>query len=407
MPANKLLKSYFASAEAEMLVDCARLEIDPERAERIRLLAGSDLNWTNLLSLAQRHALVPLLFFQLSRVAPEQVPADQLKKLRDRSQSNAALNVVLTGEMVRLLELFERNEIPAVPYKGPAIGVGIYGNLALRQFADLDILVPEAAVWRATELLRDRGYEAHFTIPTRKQSSFIRLSYVRLFKHETDRTTVELHWRLAPRFFGAPFDTSKLWKSTRRIKLQGSSVRVPSTEDLILMLCIHGAKDCWEKLEWVSGLSELIRSEPQVDWNQLLNDAKEIGCTNIIFLGLALAHDLLDAPVPASVFAQLGARKRIDALVAQVTNRFFSTEVAPWSLNARVKFHLAVKDSLLEKVRYCVRLGLTTTPVDWEMIHLPEFVSFLYLPLRALRLLKKYSGENAQVPAKRGTVGPV
>jgi len=33
--------------------------------------------------------------------------------------------------MVRLLELFEGNQIPAVAYKGPAIGVGFYRNLAL------------------------------------------------------------------------------------------------------------------------------------------------------------------------------------------------------------------------------------------------------------------------------------
>ena len=74
-----------------------------------------------------------------------------MKQLRDRSESNAALNVLLTAEMVRLLELFEGNQIPAVPYKGPAIGVGVYRNLALRQFADLDILVPDTDVWKATD----------------------------------------------------------------------------------------------------------------------------------------------------------------------------------------------------------------------------------------------------------------
>lgn len=406
MPANSLLRTNLAGAEAELLVHCARLEIDRERAERIRMLVGSELDWTKLLSLAQRHALIPLLFFQLSRIAPEQVPSDQFKQLRDRSQSNSALNVILTGEMVGLLELFEQNQIPAAPYKGPAIGVGIYGNSALRQFADLDIMVAEKDVWRATELLIERGYDAHFTIPARKQSSFVRLSYVRLFKHEIERITVELHWRLAPRFFGAPFDTSRLWNSARRIELQGSSVRVPVAEDLVLMLCIHGAKDCWEKLEWVCGLAELIRSEPQLNWNALLHQAKEIGCREIVLVGLALAHDLLDAPVPAGVFAELGPRKRIDPPVAQVTNRFFS-EAASLSLTARIKFHLALKDSLFEKFRYCVRLALTTTPVDWELIHLPEFASFLYLPLRAFRLLKKYGGENAPLPAKRRTAGPV
>jgi hypothetical protein len=407
MPANSLLKMISADAEAELLVHCTRLEIDPSRAERIRTLAGSDLNWTRLLSLAQRHALIPLLFFHLNRVASDQVPPDQLKQLRDRSQSNAALNVLLTGEMVRLLELFEGNQIPAVPYKGPAIGVGIYGNLALRQFADLDILVPDTDVWKATELLVGQGYRAHFVIPARKQSSFIRLSYVRLFKHDTEGTTVELHWRLAPRFFGAPFDTSKLWQSARRLELQGSRVRVPPPEDLILMLCIHGAKDCWEKLEWVCGLTELIRSEADVDWKRLLEHAKEIRCTKIVSLGLVLAHELLDAPVPAGVLSQLSSRKWLDSFVEQIATRFFSDDAKSWSLTRRVRFHLGVKDSLLEKFRYCARLALTTTPVDWGMMQLPEAVSFLYFPLRALRLLRKYGGGNGQLAAKSKPIGPV
>src|SRR6185503_5040411 len=108
MPAENLLKMISADAEAELLVHCARLEIDAARAERIRTLAGSTLNWTRLLSLAQRHALIPLLFFQLNRAAADRVPPEQLKQLRDRSQRNAAWNVLLTAEMLRLLELFAR-----------------------------------------------------------------------------------------------------------------------------------------------------------------------------------------------------------------------------------------------------------------------------------------------------------
>ena len=395
-----------------MLVHCARLEIDAARAERVRALAGSELNWSRLFALAQRHALVPLLYFQLHRVAADLVPSAELKQLRDRSQSNAALNVLLAGEMVRLLELFEANQIPAVPYKGPAIGVGIYGNLALRQFADLDILVPDTDVWKATELLIAEGYRAHFTIPPRKQASFIRLSYVRLFNHETEATTVELHWRLAPRFFGAAFDTSTLWQRARRLELQGARVRVPAAEDLILILCIHGAKDCWEKLEWVSGLAELIRSEPEVDWQRVLREAEEIRCVKIVTLGLRLAHELLDAPVPDEVLSQLGSRGQLDQLVQQVVMRFCSDDPGPISLTRRVKFHLAIKDSLPAKFRYCARLALTTTPVDWEMIQLPNSVSFLYFPLRGLRLLKKYGADSGtakhgSLTAKRRSIGPV
>jgi hypothetical protein len=227
-----------------------------------------------------------------------------------------------------------------------------------------------------------------------------------LFNHETEATTVELHWRLAPRFFGASFDTSRLWQSTRRLQLQGSMVRVPPPEDLILMLCIHGAKDCWEKLEWVCGLAELIRSEPRVDWQGLLEYAQEIRCEKILSLGLLLVHELLNAPVPANVLSQLRSRRQLDSLVDKVATRFFSDGSGSLSLTQRVRFHLGLKDSLGEKFRYCARLALTTTPVDWEIMPLPESASFLYLPLRVLRLLRKYGGENGRVTAKRRSIGP-
>lgn len=408
MHAEERFQIITASAEAELLVHCARLEVDPERAEQVRsLLTSQTIDWTNLLSLAQRHALIPLLYFQLNRVAAAHVPPERLQELRVRYQNNSALNVLLTGEMVSLLQLFERNRIPAVPYKGPAIGVGVYGNLSLRQFADLDILVPEAEVWRATELLIDRGYQAHFSIPPRKQSTFVRLSYVRLFQRDDDGTTVELHWRLAPRFFGAQFDTRRLWQAARMIQIQGANVRLPLPEDLILMLCIHGAKDCWEKLEWVCCLAELIRCERQVDWQSLLKQAERLGCVKMVSLGLLLAHDLLEAPVPADVTAQLGRSQSLDALADQVVERFVIDKPTPLTLVQRIRFHLQLKDSQAEKFRYCLRLALTTTPVDWEMMSLPEFASFLYYPLRVLRLLKKYGWQSDQLSVKNSSAGPV
>lgn len=406
MSAEPLLK-LLPNPEAEILAHCARLEVDAERAERIRCLVQAKLNWTRLLSLAQRHALVPLLYSHLNRLAADLVPPERLQELRHRFQSNSALNVLLTGEMVRLVDLFKQNQIPALPYKGPAIGVGVYGNLGLRQFADLDILVPEKDVWTATDLLTEQGYQAHFVIPERKKSTFLRLSYVRLFKRESDGTTVELHWRLAPRFFGANFNTARLWQRSRTIQLQGSTVQLPLTQDFILMLCIHGAKDCWEKLEWVCGLAELVRSDPGIDWNQLFSDARQSRCLRIVKLGLLLAHDFLDAPVPATVMVDLKTDEAFRRLVSQIIDRSFAERQVPFTVANRIKFHLKLKDSLPEKIRYCARLAMTTTPVDWEMVSLPQPVSFVYYPLRLLRLFKKYGWQSDQLATSNRSAGPV
>jgi len=396
----KILRS---SAEAELLVHCSRLDIDPARVKRIHALLELQIDWTKLLSFAQRNALIPLLYFQLNKIASSLIPSDRLKELHDRFQHNSALNTLLTAEMIVLIDLFEQNQIPAIPYKGPAIGAGVYGQLVLRQFADLDILVRETDVWKATDLLLERGYKGHFVIPAKRRPAFIRLSYVRSFTR--DSTTVELHWRLAPRFFGPYFDISRLWERTRKIPLQGSCVRIPFSDDLILMLCIHGAKDCWEKLEWVCGLAEVVRADPELDWEDLLNRAKDAQAIGVVSVGLLLAHDFLEAPIPMNIIRKLRVQSRED-VIDQIVSRFFNGSSASFPLAQRIRLHLELMDSIGEKARYCLRLGLTTTPVDWEMISLPESASFLYYPLRALRLLRKYGRKSTPLAAKERSVGP-
>jgi hypothetical protein len=396
MPPETLRKIISDNPETELLVHCARLEIDASRAKRIRLLANSVLNWTRLLSLAERNGLIPLLFFHLNRIASDQTPVEHLQELRSRFQRSSARGVFLTAELLQLLKLFERSNIPGMPYKGPALAVDVYRNLFLRQFADLDILVPEADVWQATELLVARGYEPHFVISAKKQADFIRLGYVRLFARDDGRTIVELHWRPAPRFFGSTFETAKLWPRARAIELQGTTVRVPSAEDLVLMLCIHGAKDCWERLEWVCNLAELIRSHPELNWKIIQKRAQETHSLRILAVGLSLAHDLLEVPSVAGALAGKGSgsQQQIDRVVSQVAGRFFSDSYEPIALGQRIAFHLQLKDSLRERLRYCYRLALTTTPVDWEITPLPRSASFLYPVLRGFRIFKKYCWEH-------------
>jgi hypothetical protein len=94
-------------------------------------------------------------------------------------------------------------------------------------------------------------------------------------------------------------------------------------------------------------------------------------------------------------------------VTSQILARFFSDENTPFTLAQRIRFHLQTKDSRREKLRYCFRLALTTTPVDWEMMSLPESASFLYFPLRVLRLIKKYGRQSDPLATTGESVGPV
>ena len=52
----------------------------------------------------------------------------------------------------------------------------------------------------------------------------------------------------------------------------------------------HGAKDLWERLEWVCELPN--DSAHDIDWEMVIQQAKELGAERTLFLGLMLAKSL-------------------------------------------------------------------------------------------------------------------
>src|SRR5438445_800859 len=86
------------------------------------------------------------------------MPAGVLDRLRRQAAENARRSLRLTRELVAVVRLGQSHGIPLVSLKGPILSLSVYGDIALRQFADLDVLVHRADVSRARELLLSCGY---------------------------------------------------------------------------------------------------------------------------------------------------------------------------------------------------------------------------------------------------------
>src|SRR5437868_7023845 len=100
--------------EVQLLLACARVGLDAARAEHVRALLRRDLDWAWLLRAAQAHAVTPLLSWHLSRLAPDAVPAPFGEELRQWFRDNAGRNLLLTGQLLKLLHLFAAQGVRAV-----------------------------------------------------------------------------------------------------------------------------------------------------------------------------------------------------------------------------------------------------------------------------------------------------
>ena len=373
--------------EALLLLDCARAAIDAETAARIRARVVGGLDWGRLVALAQRHGLAPLLYAHLSQVCAASVPEETLAYLRDYSQRNGAFVAMLTGELVRLLKLLDGHGITAIPYKGPAIAQKLYGGVARRQFADLDILVRRRDVWEAARLIEDEGFEPVYPVPAGMRARLLRDAYVQMFHRGASRTLLELHWDVAERHWALRFDADGLWRRLEAMPLAGATALVPCAEDLLLLLCVHGARHGWDKLEGIAAGAELLRSTPDLDWERVWRQSEEMHARRILALGLLLAHGLFGVPLPP----QASAVSRSPALIAMATaiaRQLVAGQAPPRTWRGQAAFQLRLKDSRADQARYCTRL-LTSTPDDWAALRLPVPLSFAYPIVRAVRLARK------------------
>jgi hypothetical protein len=384
--------------EAELLLRCARVEMDTPTAGQVRALLRHDLDWPYLLRAAVAHGTAPLLYWHLNRLASDAGPAPARNRLRQWFHDNARHNLLLTGELLRLLRLFAADGIRAIPFKGPTLAACAHGNLALRQFNDLDLLLCPADLPRARELLTTAAYRPGLPLPPAQEDAHLASIGQVPFVGVDGRCPVELHARIAPRDFHFPLDLERLWPRLRALSLGGQEVRALAGEDLLVVLCAHGAKHRWACLGWVCDVAEVLRTHQAMSWPEVADVARSVRCERILGLGLLLAHDLLGAPVPEEFVRRARAVPAVRALAARVGRQMFRDEGDRAGGLDNALFQLRARERLRDGLRYALSLALTPTVADWERRRAPASLPFLYHLLRPVRLAAKY-GRLAFTPA--------
>ena len=159
--------------EDELLVLVASVGSDPERTERINALVEKGLKWDMLIESASHYGLLPLLYWHIKSNCRAAVPEAILDQLQNDFHETSKTNLLLADELLKILSHLESQGILAVPFKGPTLAVKAYGNLALRQFGDLDILLGEENLPRAKALLSAMGYQAQYPLAPAQEEAYL------------------------------------------------------------------------------------------------------------------------------------------------------------------------------------------------------------------------------------------
>ncbi|MBW4596882.1 MAG: nucleotidyltransferase family protein [Brasilonema angustatum HA4187-MV1] len=349
--------------EIELLLCCVRPQVDdaisdaPEEllqgGERIKALVKENIDWEYLIQTAYGHGVISLLYTRLNTMCPKIVPEFALNQLRTLFHTLAGRNLFLTGELVKLLDLLKDQGIVAVPYKGPVLATLIYGDVALRQFGDLDIIVEVQDIFAVKKLLLDQGYRPNIEMTYAEEIAYLqaKTEHTYDFIHDEKEIFLEIHWRIAPKYI-TPIEPKHLWQDLEPFSLAGTTLSYLPLEDWLPILCVHGSRHMWERLSWLCDIATLVHKHPDLNWEKVLKQASAFGCRRMLFLGLFLAHDLLGVVLPTEIWQQVKAEPMVSAIVPQVYNQLFDPVRTSDRFMGRTLYHIQVRERLQDKVLY-------------------------------------------------------
>ena len=207
--------------EQELILSCSAAANDEAARARFRRLAQRQLDWHYVLATAELHGVLPLLRARLDS-CEAMVPHSVAQELSRACLANAARNLALTGELLRILALFEAEGIEAIPFKGPVLAEELFGTVSMRQFCDIDILVKPEAALRARDLLAARGYEPEFTLSPAREAEYVRAEHAFQLRRPDGSVIVELHWCFGSKSQAFPLAAKAVWQ---RLVPAGTVVR--------------------------------------------------------------------------------------------------------------------------------------------------------------------------------------
>jgi hypothetical protein len=254
----------------------------PAAGERARLAAAlttlvdGGLSAGDVVSTLASHGLVPLAYRHFV-AGDSALPPSLHAELSVEFRRHACSRFYFARSLRAILNVLDARGIAARPFKGPALAIQLYGNFAMRQYGDLDVLVMPSQMDAAVDALAAEGLVECPPPLDPAQERYLRRTRHSLELRLADgNTLVEMHWAVADRFHGVDLDVGWLMQEPQTIDLLGRRTLAIGGDRLLLALCLHGAKHLWERLIWLAEIAALIQTDRSIDWARAFRIADRI-----------------------------------------------------------------------------------------------------------------------------------
>jgi hypothetical protein len=377
MKHKKEQQDFNIRKEDKLMLLCSRTRINDEIKSQIISLIQQEMDWDYLLQKSSEHKLTPLLYWQLNKVCHDSVPKDVMEHLKTFFLENAQKNLLYMGELFKILDFFESQGITAIPYKGPILAIQAYGNLALREFDDLDIFIYKKDFPKTKELLISKDYEPQFLLRNAHEKKYIESQREYKFINHNNNINLEIHWNFTGLSFNGDWDHFENLEQIQSNKIQNKDLYSIPSEEMLLILCLHASGHLWQRISWICDINEFINSHQNMDWQYLMKTADNLRVKRILITNLLLAVDILDLEIPGYNIDNLESDEFCKNLSFTIKNNLLKTKKSN-GIYSKAVLRLKLREYKTDKIKDLLRLMFKPTTNEWKTHILPSYLKNKY-----------------------------
>jgi len=394
------------SDEIKFLIACCRVQPDLEEiALQMEEGRWKMEDWKNIIALASRHGILPLVYKSLkdlpaTRAQPQgqmplgcyPLPAEILTELKARYMSISQRNMLMSAELIRIMKLLKEHHIEALAFKGPVLAQRAYGDITLRQFGDLDILVDEKEAYISGKVLHSHGFTIHYPLSILQNKTCLRVDSDFALSKKSNNILIEMHWRLFRKNIGHHLTFNQFSQDYKTILINSSTIPTLSPELHLLYLSLHGSKHAWERIEWIVDIDRFIRN-CEVDSKKLKEVFNLMKADRPILVGFLLTHKLFQTPLPDWLTEKIELDNEIEKLY-HLTIKLLNSGLPTMTEIKRTRtiylYQRCFFRNPREKIKYFLESYFSISRNDCLAFPLPPSLNFLYLFIKPFRVILKY-----------------
>jgi len=277
----------------------------PATADALRQLDTAA--WETLVRAANQQRVLTLFYARLQELdVVTAVPPHLLSQMQQKHQQTTLQNLAIYRELRLIAEKMQAAEVPLIVLKGTYLATAVYPHIGQRAVGDLDLLVPEAKVGQAVEVMHALGWQESqpFTLDALRQHRHHLPTMVK----QGVNFPVEIHWNIAKPPTSSYLTPDQLWQEVRPTSLAGTAALAFPHHLQLLHLALHAAyhHQFAFDLRSLCDMTLIIHQQAEaVDWAQFVQQAEAWQWQRGVYLTLQLLQQFWGTAVPPFVLARL------------------------------------------------------------------------------------------------------